>query len=409
MKNKPDVLTQLHADIAAKAQRDAARLINLRRKLHQYPEPGHQEFRTTQLLKKELRKLGLDIFDDGLETGLWAQLDARTKGPVIAVRTDIDALPVRERTGLPFASKRDGFMHACGHDVHMAVLVGVARALTECEKHLRGTVKFLCQPAEEVPPGGARILIDAGALKHPAVDAILALHVDPELPTGTIGIRDGVSMAAVFDFDLRVIGRSGHAALPHNAVDAVAVAAQIITGIQQIVSRMTDPVKPTVITFGTVKGGGVRNVVAGEVTLEGTARTLDESMTKKLPKLISKTAQNIARGFGARVEVKPIAEYPVLKSDARVNRYISDSFRALYPKNKIHRLPVIMGAEDFACYLERIPGAMFRLGVGNRTIGADKTWHDPAFMIDEDAIPIGVATMSATVINMLCDRDGGIS
>lgn len=399
----------LCAEISDRAEADTARVVALRRKLHRYPEIGHQEFKTTALLKDELKKLNLRIFDRHAATGLWAELDTGRKGPVIAVRTDIDALPVAEQTGLPFASRRSGFMHACGHDVHMATLVAVARLLARFKDRLRGVVKFICQPAEEIPPGGARPLIRAGVLSNPEVDAILALHVDPVLPTGTIGIRDGLSMAAVFDFDLRVVGKSGHAALPHEAVDAVTTAAQIVTGIQQIVSRMTNPVEPTVITFGSIKGGGIRNVIAGEVMLEGTARTLDRSMSKKLPKLITRTAHGIARGLGARALVTPIAEYPALVSDARVNRFVTESFRVICPKGKVRRLPVVLGAEDFSCYLQQVPGAMFRLGVGNKKIGADKPWHHPAFTVDEDALPIGVKTMTATVVNMLCSWKGGRS
>ncbi len=407
MPKNMDELTRLYPAIASDAASGKNSIVALRRRLHSYPEIGHQEYKTTVLLKKELSRLGLTIVDSRTETGLWAQLDTGRKGPVIAVRTDIDALPVTEQTGLPFASKRPGFMHACGHDVHMAVLVGTARLLARHKNKLRGIVKFICQPAEEIPPGGARLLIDAGVLKNPKVDAIVALHVDPMLPTGSIGLRDGPSMASVYDFDLRIVGKSGHAALPHTTVDAVTVAAEVVSGLQQIISRMTNPVDPAAITFGTIRGGVARNVIPGEVILQGTARSLNPSLSKKLPGLISRAARHIARGLGAQAEIKPIADYPVLKSDARVNRLIADSFRALYPTGKIHELPAVLGGEDFAYYLQHVPGAMFRLGVGNKKIGADKPWHHPAFIVDEAAIPIGVATMTATIVNMLYNWNGG--
>jgi amidohydrolase len=382
-------------------------IVKLRRAFHKYPEIGHQEYRTTILLKKEFAKLGLKIVDGYASTGLWAELNTGRPGPVVAVRTDIDALPVAEKTNLPFASKMPGKMHACGHDVHMAILIGTARLLSRHKKDLVGRVKFICQPAEEIPPGGARPLIKAGVLNNPKVDAILALHVDPMLPTGSIGIRDGETMASTYDFDIKILGKPGHAALPHNAVDAITITAEIITGMQQVVSRMVDPVKPVVITFGTIRGGRVRNAIADEVTIEGTARSLDKSVSKRFPQLIKRTAGEIAKAFGARVEINSIANYPVLRSDARVNRFISDSFKVAYPKGKVHLIPQVLGGEDFACYLEKVPGAMFRLGVRNKKIGADKPWHHPVFIIDEKAIPIGYITMATTVANILNSGWGG--
>lgn len=407
MTKNTDDLSPLYAAIVSQADAGKKSIDALRRRLHSYPEVGHQEFRTTAILKKELSRLGLAIIDGRTETGLWAQLDTERKGPIIAVRTDIDALPVTEQTGLPFASKRPGFMHACGHDVHMAVLVGTARLLVGHKNKLRGTVKFICQPAEEIPPGGARLLIDAGVLKNPKVDAILALHVDPGLPTGDIGMRDGPGMASVYDFDLRIVGKSGHAALPHTTVDALTVAAEVVTGLQQVISRMTNPVDPAAITFGTIHGGVARNVVPGEVVLQGTARSLNPALSKRLPGMISRAARHIAQGLGARAEIKPIADYPVLRSDARVNRFVGNTYRAVYPTGRIHELPAVLGGEDFAYYLQHVPGAMFRLGVGNKKIGADKPWHHPAFIADEDAISVGVATMTAAIVNLLFNWNGG--
>jgi len=397
MKKLQDIYSSLLTDGAS--IQDS--IIKLRQKLHQYPEVGHKEFKTTELLKKELSRLGLTIFDKGLPTGLWAELDTGRKGPTIAIRTDIDALPVLEQTGLKFASRNRGKMHACGHDVHMAVLVGTARLLAKHQDSLNGRIKFLCQPAEEVPPGGARQLIKAGVLRKPDVEAIIALHVDPHLPTGAIGLRDGAGMASVYDFDIVITGKSGHAALPHQTVDAIAVASEVISGLQQLVSRKIDPVLPAVLTFGTIKGGGVRNVIAGEVTIEGTARCLDTELAKNLPRMIRKTAGDIGKAFEAGVEVKSVADYPVLKSDASVNRFIADSYLSLFPKGKAYHIPEVMGGEDFACYLEKVPGAMFRLGVGNKRIGADKPWHHPAFIIDEKAIPVGYITMAGIAANLI--------
>ncbi len=403
MEKYPAILRALQKD----SPRVARSAVQLRRRLHQYPEVGYQEFKTTALLKKELTLPGIKIFDRHAKTGFWAELDTGRKGPVIAVRTDIDALPIAEQTGLPFASKIPGAMHACGHDVHMAILVGTARLLHRCRDMLSGKIKFICQPAEEVPPGGARPLIKAGVLEKPKVDVILALHVDPSLPVGDIGLRDGISMASTYDFDIRVIGKGGHAALPHKTIDAITTSAQIITGLQQVVSRMVDPIKPAVISFGIIRGGAVRNAIAGEVSFIGTARTLDAALTRKIPRLIKKTAVEIGSAFGARVEVTSVADYPPLKSDPRVNRFIAQSFRALKHPGRVHEIPLVMGGEDFACYLEKVPGAMFRLGVANSAIGADKPWHHPAFIVDEKAVEVGITTMAATVANLLLNWPGG--
>jgi len=402
MRQLEKLLTQFLSDGLSQADT----IIALRRCFHQNPEIANQEFKTTALLKKELSRLGLKIHDKGMPTGLWADLETGRDGPTVAVRTDIDALPVTEKTGLPFASKINGKMHACGHDVHMAVLIGTARLLAHHKKDLIGHVRFICQPAEERPPGGAQPLIAAGVLKNPKVDAILALHVDPSIPTGHIGVRDGVGMASAYDFDLIVNGRSSHAAFPHKSVDAITVAAEVISGLQQVVSRMINPVQPAVVTLGIIKGGTARNVIAETVEVEGTARSLDPQLSKKLPRLIEKTAVGIGKAFGAKVTVLPIADYPALVSDAKVNAFIADAYTSLYPKGKIHLFPVVMGGEDFAYYVQKVPGAMFRLGVANKKIGADKPWHHPAFKIDEAAIATGYTTMAAAVTRILFSAKG---
>ena len=391
----------LYPRIRTDSSRIAAAVVKSRRRFHQYPETGNQEFKTTARLKKEFAKLGLRVYDGFSPTGLWAELDTGRPGPVIAVRTDIDALPITERSRVPFASRIPGRMHACGHDAHMAIMLGTARLLCRYKSGLPGRVKFICQPAEEVPPGGAQILIKAGVLTNPRVDAIVALHVDPALPVGSIGLRDGMNMASVYDFDLKITGRPGHAALPHNGVDGITVAAEVVSGLQQIISRMVDPISSAVISFGTIKGGDVRNTLATEVVLEGTARSIDPALMRRIPQLIRRTAVNIARGFGAEAEVRSIAAYPGLEADPRVNRFIADSCAALYPKGRVHEIPVVLGGEDFARYLQTTPGSMFRLGVRNGKIGADKPWHHPEFMIDEAALPVGVAVMTATVVDLL--------
>ncbi len=346
-------------------------------------------------MRRLVQKMGLRILPIPLETGLVAEIIGRLPGKTVAIRTDIDALPISEQTKLPFKSKIPGRMHACGHDVHMAVVLGVAALLEKGREKLHGRVRFLFQPAEEMPPGGAQVMIEQGAIE--GVRMIFGLHVDSTLPVGKIGLRDGATMASVTDFDIIVRGKAGHAAKPHTGVDAIAVAAEIVEAIQKVVSRETDPAQPVVVTFGTIHGGVARNVIADEVVLQGTARTLSKSLSKQLPQRIRKIAVSIAKAHGATAEMNIIAGYPILHNTPHVNRLLAREFEALFGKGKIAETEPSLGGEDFARYLEHIPGAMFRLGVGNKNIGADKPWHSPYFMVDEQAIFYGTALLTATV------------
>jgi len=264
---------------------------------------------------------------------------------------------------------------------------------------LAGNVRFLFQPAEEHPPGGARPMIENGALD--GVAAIFGLHVEPHLPVGKISLRDGPTMASVTDFDLIVRGVAGHAARPHLCVDAVVTAAEIIESVQKIVSRELDPIDPVVITFGQIHGGVARNVIAGEVILHGTARTLSKKAARSVPSAIKRIATGIAKARGAGVELMMIANYPVLSNHVRANRVLARNFEQLYGKGKIEETDRGLGGEDFACYLEKVPGAMFRLGIMNKKIKADKPWHSAEFIVDENAIPVGTSLLAAAVIDTL--------
>ncbi|HVP06701.1 MAG TPA: amidohydrolase [Candidatus Acidoferrum sp.] len=373
-------------------------LVKWRRHFHSLPELSDVEFQTTAFLKAQIKKQGLRILPIDLPTGLLVELSGKVKGPTVAIRSDIDALPVTELNAIPFRSKNVGIMHACGHDMHMATVLGAATVLAQLKSHVRGKIRFLFQPAEEMPPGGARPMIENGALR--GVSHILGLHVDPDIPVGTIGLRDGATMASVFDFDLIVQGRSGHAAKPHLAVDAITVAAEIIESLQKIVSRETDPVDPVVITFGKISGGRARNVIVDEVHLEGTARTLSAATQKKLPALIRRTVDGICRAHDAGFRLLPIATYPVLKNDPKVNKVLARNFEALFGKGRINVTEPVLGSEDFACYLEKVPGAMFRLGVRNPKIKADQPWHSSRFMADENALIVGVALLAAAALEV---------
>lgn len=395
--------TDLYQRILTLAEKNHPRQIKWRRHLHQCPELAFDEIKTTRFIKDQTTKLGLKIKPIKLATGLIASIAGQgSKGKEqrkIAIRSDIDALPVTEANQVPFKSKIVGRMHACGHDVHIATVLGAATILAQLTDYLPGEVRFIFQPAEEQPPGGARPMIAAGALD--GIKAILGLHVDPHLPVGQISLRDGPTMASVYDFDIHVIGLAGHAARPHTAVDAVATAAEIIDSLQKLVSRETDPVSPVAITFGMIEGGVARNVIADRVKITGTARALELTAAKKLPSLIKRTVAGICKARGASFEIDSIAGYPVLKNSPRINRLIEQSFSSLYPKSKIATTEPVLGGEDFACYLEKIPGAMFRLGVQNKSIGADKPWHAVNFMVDESAMKIGSAVLANAAVKYL--------
>jgi len=370
-----------------------------RRHLHQYPELSNQEFQTTAYLNELLHGLSIKTKKITLPTGILAEIKGTENGPVVAVRTDIDALPILEQTDLSFKSKNIGCMHACGHDIHMTVLLGVAAVLHEHKDKLAGSVRFIFQPAEEMPPGGAVPMIENGALKD--VKMIFGLHVDPHLAVGKIGLRDGVTMAAVTDFDLIIRGTGGHAARPQNAVDAIVTAAEIVNSLQKIISREVDPIEPVVITFGKMNGGTARNVISDEVRLEGTVRTLSAKTASFVPKRIKQVVDAICKGQRAKAEMNIIATYPVLANDKKVNTILRQSFETLYGRGKIEETPQVLGGEDFACYLSQTAGAMFRLGTMNKSIAADKSWHSPHFKVDEKAIPVGTATLALAVINTL--------
>lgn len=387
-------------DIQKQAERIYAEQVRWRRHLHANPELSTQEFETTAFLAQQLRRIGARIVPlRRLKTGVIAEIAGHRPGPVVAIRSDMDALPICEKSGVPFASKITGRMHACGHDMHMAAVLGTAAVLSKLRDRYSGTVRFIFQPAEEMPPGGARPMIAEGALKN--VRMIFCLHVDPTVATGKIGLRDGVTMASVCDFDLIIHGTGGHVARPHTTVDAIACAAEVVDSIQKIVSREIDPILPAVISFGRIEGGTARNVVADRVTLTGTARSLSPALAKRIPALIRRTAAGICKARGARYEMNEIARYPVLSNHARVNRIYASNYERMFGGGKIEPTDLVLGGEDFACYLEKVPGAMFRLGVMNKKIKADKPWHSDRFIADEQALIFGTSLLCAAAIDTL--------
>jgi amidohydrolase len=374
--------------------------ISWRRHLHRNPELSNEEHDTTGFLRDKTEEWGLASLDITSPTGHLAEIRG-ADGPTVAIRTDIDALPVQEKTGLPFASEIEGRMHACGHDMHMAAVLGAARILSEMKDRLPGTVRFLFQPAEEQPPGGAGKMIEDGALENVAM--IFGLHVDPHIATGSIGLRDGVTMASVTDFNLTIRGRGGHGARPQDSVDAIATACEVVESLQKVVSRETDPITPVAITFGRIEGGRVRNVIADEVLLEGTARALSVKAARELPRRIRRTANGVCKARGASAEMEILGSYPVFVNDPKANTVLRSAFSRLYPRGRIHQTEQVLGAEDFSRYLELVPGAMFRLGIRNKKIGADKPWHSNQFVADEAALPFGTTLLATAAIEAIME------
>lgn len=385
--------------VLALAEKTHPRQIKWRRHLHQYPETAFEEFKTTQFLKGELKRLGLKFPPLKMPTGILASIGQKRKGRAIAIRSDIDALPITEQNKIPFKSKIAGRMHACGHDVHMATVLGAAEILAQLSDQFKGEIRFLFQPAEEQPPGGARPMIANGALDQ--IDAILGLHIDPNLPVGLISLRDGPTMASVYDFDIYLIGKAGHAAHPNTAIDAISLSAEVIDGLQRLVSRETDPISPVAITIGKIEGGIARNVIADRVKITGTARALGPKTARIIPRLIKRTVSGICKARGASFEIDAIAGYPAVVNHPGINKLIGRSYRELYPGSRVATTDLTLGGEDFACYLEKVPGAMFRLGVRNQKIGADKPWHAVNFMVDESSMKIGSATLAMAALNYL--------
>ncbi|MGK7900489.1 MAG: M20 family metallopeptidase [Hormoscilla sp.] len=370
----------------------APRLIEIRRHIHAHPELSGQEYQTAAYVAGVLSSLGLHVREDVGKTGVVAELDGEGKdGRLLAIRTDMDALPIVERTHLDYASHQTGVMHACGHDVHTTVGLGTAMVLSELGIKLPGTVRLLFQPAEEVGQGASWMVQDK-AMEN--VSGILGVHVFPSIQAGSIGVRYGALTAAADDIELTIIGESGHGARPHEAIDAIWIAAQVITTLQQAISRTTNSLRPLVLTFGQITGGRAANVIADQVRLVGTARSLAPETSANLPAWIEKIVKGICDSYGARYELNYRRKLPSVQNDPELTQLVETCAREAWGNSRVQVLPEpSLGAEDFSMYLEHAPGTMFRLGVGQ----SDKpnySLHHPQFAVDESAIVIGVVTLA---------------
>lgn len=368
----------------------AAHVVDLRRAIHRRPELGFEEFETAALVERELDSLGIE-HRRVAKTGVIGRIDGKKSGRVAALRADMDALPVTERSGVPFASEVEGKMHACGHDAHTAMLLGAARVLCGMKGALEGSVVLIFQPAEE-GPGGALPMIEGGALESPPVDAIAMIHVDSRLATGTVGISPGAVSAAADEFYVTVRGIGGHGGYPHTAVDAIPPSAAIVLALQNVVARETDPLASAVLTVGTISGGYRNNVIADEVKLSGTLRSHEERVRDELEARLRRIVGGVAAAYNVQADVRVIRGYPPVHNDVALSEQFSRCLRELGGVN-VEQPPATMGAEDFAYFSQRVPGVLIRLGVRSEAVGAVHPGHSPLFRIDEAALPLGVSTL----------------
>jgi amidohydrolase len=372
----------------------APRLIEIRRHLHSYPELSGQEHQTAAYVAGVLSSCGLQVREGVGKTGVVGDLKGGGQDPrCLAIRTDMDALPIQEMTQLEFASRKVGVMHACGHDVHTTVGLGTAMILAELQAQLPGPVRFLFQPAEEIAQG-AQWMIDDGVMEN--IDAIVSMHVFPSIPAGSIAVRYGSLTAAADNLAITIMGESGHGARPHEAIDAIWIAAQVITTLQQAISRTQNPLRPVVLTIGQINGGRAPNVIADQVQLTGTVRSLHPETRAQLPQWIDDIVASVCRPYGAKYHLDYQPGVPAVRNHAGLTQLIESSAQELLGAQQVQVLPEpSLGAEDFSMYLEHAPGAMFRLGVGKRG-QVNAPLHHPEFEVDETAIVTGVVTMAYT-------------
>ena len=379
------------SDVLAAAQDLLPWLIEIRRDLHQHPELGLEEHRTSARIQDLLDEMGIEHIDGLGGTGVLGLIRGTGEGKVVALRGDMDALPIQDAKDVPYASKIPGKMHACGHDVHTTVLLGAARLLQKNRGSFSGTVKLLFQPAEETV-GGAKLLIAAGALENPRVDAIFGLHVDPELDVGRVGLHFGQRNASSDNLQIIVHGKAAHAAYPYLGVDAIVAAAHVITALQAIVSRNMDAREAAVVSLGTINGGTQANILADRVELVGTVRCLDQTTRSMVLQRIKETAEAVALALGARAEVVLEPSYDPVVNDASMVHIVEESSRKLLGDESvvIFKTPQ-MGVEDFGYYLSEVPGAFYSMGVRNEAAGIVHSVHNGLFDVDEGAMATGVA------------------
>ncbi|GIV33768.1 MAG: N-acyl-L-amino acid amidohydrolase [Chitinophagales bacterium] len=392
----------LHADkIRSLASRFFGDVVAYRHALHVQPELAFQENNTARFIASRLKEFNIPFKSGVAKTGIVALLQGKNpKKKIIALRADMDALPIEEANKVSYRSRNPGVMHACGHDVHMASLLGTARILAHLRDEWEGTVKFIFQPSEEKAPGGASVMIKEGVLKNPKPACILGQHVTPELEVGKIGIRKGVFMASSDELYITIKGKGGHAAQPHKLIDPVLIASHVIVGLQQVVSRQASPLIPSVLSFGKVIANGATNIIPDEVKIEGTFRTFDEQWRKEAKVRMKQLAEQLAASMGGRCVFNIVESYPVLINDSQLTETIALRAADYVGASNVVEMDMRMGSEDFAFYSHHIPACFYRLGTGNAQRGICSPVHTPTFDIDERALEIGMGFMAYAVAAM---------
>jgi len=376
------------------ARQYAPAFIDIRHHLHANPELSYKEFETSSFIQQQLNAWNIP-FAIKATTGVIGLIKGKNPGKrTIALRADMDALPIREENNVSYKSKNEGVMHACGHDVHTSILLGAAKILNELRDEWEGTVKLIFQPGEEKNPGGASLLIKEGVLEDPKPRAIFGLHVHPGLEVGKLSFRSGVVMASADELYITIRGKGGHAAAPHTTVDTILVASQLIVALQQIISRNRNPFSPSVLSITSVQGGHTTNVIPSEVKLMGTFRAMDETWRYKAHELIRKMAVELVHSMGAEIDLHIDVGYPVVYNNEQLNTIARSNAETFMGKENVSETEIRMGSEDFGYYTQLIPGCFYRLGVMNIEKGIVSGVHTPTFDIDESAIGIGMGMMA---------------
>lgn len=376
-------------------------VISIRRKLHQIPEISMEEHQTSEMIAEYLKEIDVEVIENIGGTGVVAVLEGKETGKTLAIRSDIDALPIEEKTGLAFSSKNKGKMHACGHDGHMAIALGTAKVLSEFKEEIKGKVKFIFQPAEEELIGANEMLKD-NVLQNPDVDAILGLHIWPDIESGLIGVRPGPIMAAVDKFEIELIGKGGHGGIPQKAIDPVVMTSSLIDRIQSIVSREIDPTKAAVVTIGKIQGGTAYNIIPDKVHLEGTVRTFEIEIRDYIENRIKKITKNVSEGFEGNYNIKYKRKVPPVFNHKKFTKNIIAKLKGLLGEEKVIRdFNLSMGGEDFALYQNQIPGTYMFLGTRNESKDIVKPIHHPEYNIDEDILKLGVKVFSSLALDFL--------
>ncbi len=380
--------------IQALAQQYSAEFIDVRRHLHAHPELSYQEWETSKYIQEKLAFFKIP-YSVKAATGVVGIIEGRNpQSRVVALRGDMDALPILEKNELPYKSKIDGVMHACGHDVHTTCLLGAAKILAETKAEWEGTVKLIFQPGEEKNPGGASLLIKENVLKDPEPDCIYALHVNPQLEVGKLSFRGGKVMASADEIYITIKGKGGHAAAPHLTADTILIASHLIVSLQQIISRAANPLQPSVLSITSFQGGFTTNVIPAEVKLMGTFRAMDEAWRFKAHELIKKITTELVAAMGAEADVHIDVGYPTVYNNEALNEYSKALAAEYMGSENVSETEMRMGAEDFGYYSQVIPGCFFRLGTANAAKGITAGVHTPLFNIDERAIETGMGMMA---------------